>query len=96
MVEILGAVVVMFGAVKLWAAGINWALVGILALAAAAVIGSYSWVIYNKGYTAGQLDSTAGAVASNEKADKDHAKIETETYSLRDDDLYGEYSRWLH
>lgn len=85
----------MLGAVKLWAAGLNWARIGIIALSVAAVGGSYTWVVYNKGYTAGQLDNSAGALAVNEKADKDHAKIETETYSLRDRDLYGEYSRWL-
>lgn len=86
----------MWGAVKLWAAGVNWARVGLLALGAAAVIGTYSGWVYSKGHAAAALGCSTGALASNEKAGTDHAKEETKVYALPPRDLRDEYSRWLY
>lgn len=96
MVEILGAVVLMWTAFKLWAAGIRWGWVaGIFALIGIALALWSAWV-FSKGHNIATLACTTGALAANERAGTDHAKEETQVYALPHRDLRDEYSRWLY
>jgi hypothetical protein len=80
---------------KLWAAGANWLRIGLIALAALSFAASVYFWIYNKGHAAATTACATGALAVNEKAGKDHAKTETEIYTLDDRRLYDELSRWM-
>jgi hypothetical protein len=75
--------------------GVNWTRVGVTIFVAGVVLASYSAWIYGKGFAAATAAFSSDTVKAIDKSGKDHAKIETEAYSLPSGPLDDEYSRWL-
>lgn len=69
----------------------NWLTILMIAI----VVASYTFVVYNKGYTSAQVSCVTKATAAITKGVKNHAKVKQQVNSMSESDIDAALSRFM-